>query len=362
MSKLMGISAGVKVGDDWWCISRIVNGLYKMDLTTEKTEYICKMPEKNSLGKQAYIDILYLKNRLFIIPGFAKKIAVFDIVSYQMSEIDIEPFYGGDGESFNVAGGCIYKQWLLLYPCMSSIFIRVDLQTLEVVVDDTFIDGNELKGRVFSYHNRHFQKKEKIYIALATYDGVVCVNVEEFSFYLIKIANSQTGYSAIMQVDDELWLAPNSVGDIVKYDMTRGTVERFGDYPKFFRRNNELAFCDFFCINNTNIILVPCMANMFLDIDRSTGEIKEYVIESEKKILLSTRESVNYIYIHNVKKCRCSCYLSSDLLNSLLIINEKGNIKKSYLIENAERIMDNVISVKESEGFDLEQYIKYLVD
>ncbi len=73
MSKLMGISAGVKVGDDWWCISRIVNGLYKMDLTTEKTEYICKMPEKNSLGKQAYIDILYLKNRLFIIPGFAKK-------------------------------------------------------------------------------------------------------------------------------------------------------------------------------------------------------------------------------------------------------------------------------------------------
>lgn len=358
MEKLSKMTVGTLVKNEWWCISRTFDGLYKMNLYNKSIECVCKMPEKNQPDKQAYIDILSLDDELYFIPAFAKNIAVYNITTKLMKQIDISDL-SKEGE-FSFAGACVYNNWLLLYPCFSTKFVRINLKTLQIDVNDTFIIDNELNKGNFAFHKRHFQEKKIIYIAIACEDAVVCVDIENFSFKMLKIDNNQTGYSAITKSGDDLWLAPTGNGNIVKYKMTNGKTKFLGEYPNGFKRSEGVSFSGFFDISDTKVGLAPFAANMFLCIDKNSGEITKYIINFKKKWLLSVMEDIRIINVHSVQKCGGKFYISSESLNRLLIIDKDGKVfEREYTTMLREK---DIIVVNESAGFDLKEYIDYMIN
>lgn len=361
MKKLVGMVAGACVDDEWWCISRILNGLYKFNLSTEQVEYICDLPEKNELDKQAYTDVILCGKELYFIPAFAKNVAIYDIEQGKFTEINILKYMAEGDKGFNIAGGAVYGEWLCLYPCLASSIIRINIKTKMIDTNNFYIETTGIKKDIFAYHKRHFQSDSGLYIALASYDGVLYIDIEKFEFYIIDIPNDGTGYSAIVKIEDDLWLAPNKEGAIVKYNIVNKRNEKIKEYPPKFRRNNDLAFSDFMYFGDDNLYLLPFAANMFIRIDKKQETMYKLELNFSEAWLLSVMDDITSINIHSSKRQGEKYYLFSESLNRMLIFDQDEKMdEKQFLLKICDKIGEKTINAKESRGFGLSDFLKYL--
>ena len=360
MNKIMGMVASVNINDEMWCVSRIWDGLYKVCITTGKVDYVCELPEKNELDRQAYTDILYCEGKLYFIPAFAKNIAVYDINEEKIAEINVSQYFIGREGEFNIGGGCIYGNWLYLYPCLSNILMRINIKNYMTEVDTSYIyDNNLKKGEIFAYHRRHYQINNELYIALASFDGVLCIDMNKFQFKVIPIPNNDSGYAAVVQLDSELWLAPNKKGAIVRYNIQNHRIERFENYPSEFKRSNGLAFSDFVCFNSDELYLLPFCANMIIKINAEKKTMEELKIRFSEPWLAAVMEDISSINIQSSKRYDDKYYLLSESLNRMLVISSDGEIAEVQFNDEDED-MNNTIFVKESRGFVLHDFLSYV--
>ena len=361
MVKLVGMVAGIKINDEMWCISRILNGLYKMNIAIGKVNYVCDLPEKNEPDRQAYTDILSYNGKLYFIPAFAKNIAVYDVKLSTFSEINISNYFKKSAGEFNIGGGCIYGEWLYLYPCLSNLLIRINVQNGEVEINDSFIKNNNLKKDIFAYHKRHCQIGNKLYIALASYDGVLCIDMENYEYKTYSIPNNGSGYAAIIDVKDELWLAPHGDGAVVRYNMKSKLIEKLGEYPCGFNRSRGLAFSAFINCSNENLYLLPFAANMIIKVDIEKRIMQQLNIELSEPWLYDAMRDITSINIQSATKFDDKYYLFSESLNRMFIVSCTGEINEvEFCLEEYKSRKTDAIYIKECRGFALSDFLSYI--
>lgn len=359
MYKTLGIVAGICVDNEWWCISRKIDGLYKLDIHTGNISHICELPEKNQIDKQAYTDIISYKNKLIFIPAFAKNVAIYDIEKEKLDMIEIFDYLRGC-EGIGIGGGVVYKDWLVLYPCLADVFIRINLNTNEIKVSKSVREMVGIDLEIFSYHKRHFQENNELYIPMAGYDAVFTVDIENFEFSIINIPNGESGFSGIIKIENELWLSPVKEAAIVKYNIENSEIKRYNSYPKFFKRNKTLAFSGLIDLGEY-ICILPFAANMFLKINKSTGTMDELVIHYEMPWYTAVLEDVTLINIHSFIYVDGKCFMFSELLNEIIMITKDNDILELPLIfEGSDNVISQCIDVNEARHFRLSEYLKCL--
>ncbi len=343
---LLGMCCGLKDGNNYWCLSSIFDGLYKMDLQTGEVEFVVELPEKNIFGKQMYSEILRYKNSLYMIPYFADNVAVVNINTFDVSVIVLEnklleqkKIESEKYHSWSIAGGCIYKNWLILYPGMGTYIYRIELDT-KFIKKLCFTEevqryyANSIYSDYYIDQGSHYLKDTYLYIPLSCMDAVIKLDIQNFKIKYYYIDNNNTGYCAIAYANKTFWLAPKRKGAFVRWDELNNKIIRMEQYPLGFERKEWRSFLRMIPYKD-KVYVLPCYANMLLIIDAKKNILLDGSFEK-----ITDRDYEKHMYMESTMLVRSvqlygdDLFIISGLANELIVYNLTENIRYIYCPQN----------------------------
>lgn len=361
----LNIYTGVKDNDKFWCVSRVYSGIYVINLNTFEAEYVCDLPEHNSVDRIAYNQILKHENKLYCIPFMAQQVAIVDLETYKVSTIKLEN--ESMKHAFRVNKGIIFDEWILLCPGGGRCFYRINLHTGRVDSNSFWTNEEERLYAIDCCSDNN-----SVYVTLAYRDTIVKVDVRNFSFELIDIYNNETGYSSILFHNNSLWIAPFKKGNLVEFNPLEKTIISRKEFPINFKREEFQSFISMIG-DDLHIYIIPLYGNMFLDIDMQEGIIKPelFGLSSKQMELMSKGSLATFA----MKEEKMYIVLSNGIgLLEYDINQEKFNIHKISipykLLNNRDMMIKEYLGeigsktklLIEENYFGLDDYVKCILE
>lgn len=248
-------------------------------------------------GGGYYTQAIEIGNKIYVIPGNAQHLLVIENNKIRKIEFGLQI---GKREAFS---GCRYNEkYLFLLPFFYPLLIRFDLETEEISYINGIqqfwvrnVEGEWQRGGVAQYENE-----------------LVFSSPEDNQFQFMDIdtlevrvasSNSDSNLGTLTIVPDgkELWLLPLNGMVITCWNPRTGEVREYSDLPSDFKSIKNSYECD--CgqkpfgniafsreSDRENIVISPCWGNMYLSLDRETGEMKKW----ELPILLTSHGKNGY--------------------------------------------------------------------
>lgn len=365
-------AAGVTIGRYFWTTAVNFNALYRIDIDKWNIEEVATF-SKDILGVELYIkEIVNIGTKLYIIPGRANNIAVFDLKDYTLSYI-----YLKDG---NLCDGCkfgsvmpygkdiyLFPQWL----CEDKIVkINTENDTISSLrLPKKLLDGKKGKGTFlfgnkcdniawitlgnrggfakFDFETERLQlydinNSDNFFIDILHYQKKLYLlswknQIIEFDYDLgkTKIIWEETDvdetYCRIVRIDNFLWLIPLEAKKIVKININDGIVENLhlsNRIKKFRRRNRNCAkFMDYSIIDH-KIYLWPFAINTAVILDDKDLTLQYRALELPKK----KTEQLKNLYLESGFTLDEDYLSVNDYLQDILHYNRNNVNRKSECI------------------------------
>lgn len=275
-------------GQDRWMITQ-GNKLYWSPENNYRYEYCCNLSEYAAAGY--YTRALEVGGKVYVCPGNAQDILVVAEGRVQRRiplEHQLEQ-YGAFSMAWNIG------QYIFMVPMRYPDIVRYD--TVRDKVDyinggnGVFVDYTDGKWRV----GGSCVWGDYLLLASPVDNRILAIHSESGKAGLLTTEVEDSGGCIAMAYDGtDMWLLPYSGTKVTRWNPGNGDARVYADVPEgFFCRElprgygtEERPF-SYAAFNGRYVFLSPYWGNMFLRLDRETGEMREWkppfpVLDQEK--------------------------------------------------------------------------------
>lgn len=219
--KYLQFSAAAMDGEFMWTVAENFNAIYRIRKSDFMTEFVCAIPGEDNLALELYASgIIMVERKLYLIPGTAKRIAIYHIDDNEFTFLSTEEMQGDHYPKF----GVVYQkeQYIYLFPqsMQVSYVLRIDTKTDIMERIEFVLDFNAPKERndIFFFG---------CCVSDSTWVGVGCPRVlgrfddltKRFSFRKLSKTNSYVYHI----VEHEGWLYLLTLqNEVIAFDPNTG--------------------------------------------------------------------------------------------------------------------------------------------
>lgn len=278
-------------GYDEWMITQ-GNRLYYSPNHDYQYEYYCDLAEYASGGY--YSAAIEIDGKVYVCPANAQDILVIQNRNI-VRKIELNHVLEQVGAFY-----CAWRinRYIFLIPNQYPAIVRLDTRSDEVayIYEGKEVFAKDVNGKRRIGGNCIWKQ----YVLLASPDDneVLAIDSESMKIQLLStMAENHCGCAGMVAMDTEVWLLPYEGNTITSWNPDTGEMREFSNLPEGFRCQNRPHRYD--CMERPfsmavpykdNILLSPCWGNMFLLLDKKTGEMQEWKMPFE----ISYKEKSEY--------------------------------------------------------------------
>ncbi len=298
--------------------STLFNGLFKIDVCTDKCAYVGKFPQERENGKRLHSKAIYVDGKIYFAPASAEYISVYDVLAGEFGTVSIHDYRGENRfykPALKFADAIKYRNYIFFISATYPAVIRMDCGTrvldyyADWVTDDSFIfrQGTLVKEPVF-------------YIPNTVGNTVLKFHMDECKGELFSVGSNNHGSWSICEAGSYYWLIPRNKGAFIRWDPVGNIVAEYDDYPENFADVNFLFTKGY--SSGGFLRAIPAYANMSVKIDPETGKIteNEFAKVGKDEAIGFLFESGPYYYLFRQRKMDGSSvteYIANYRLNIL---------------------------------------------
>lgn len=366
-----------------WAPAENDNGLYKVDISTHKAELVTRFDKEERCGRELYRNIIYYKEKLYLIPSRAKSIAIYDMITGEKKYVKLD--YSPDNNQIKFVDSIVYNNFIYLFPGFVSRIVKynMDDEHIEYLFGEICRpDKENAKKAIFLYgladnnemwigscrdnslyqfnlsqdcYNQYFieQGKEAFFVDVAKSENKLYLlsvlgevfewDIEKKNANLIwrfeEAADGQSFWRIVWNRGC-LWLLPGRAKNIVKIDLSENYNAQEIMYPvDFLFEYAQRSRFDNYVLREDKIYIYPSNGNMFLKLDCVSDTI------SGEKVLYDT-DAYNQRVESKVKG-------EDGISQSTFYLYDENICPLEYFV-------DRVIEEKETYGFERAEAFKHL--
>lgn len=268
-------------GKDWTIIQG--NKLYHAPNHDFNFKYYCELSEYAS--GNYYQKVLEINGQVYVLPlcsqdilkikdhKIEKKISLKQVPNHQHKHLFSEVIHIDD-KIFIVPNN---------YPYIVCYNIKTDEVKYISGLKDFFVQGanTNLFRRAYGIF------EDQLLLASPNRKAILSLNVNTFQMRMIEVErNAKSGYFSMVTDNNSFWLLPFEGTTIQRLNMKSGMIDTFNNLPEGFQCRkllrgslcNERAFSSGIC-NDEELLLIPHWGNMFVRINKKTGQASEWKTE-----------------------------------------------------------------------------------
>lgn len=300
--QILQFVCGVIVNDTLWVSAERHNGLYKVNLSTNKAELVCRFTEEDLLRYELYQKMIHYGNKLILIPWRAKSIAIYDMVNGDMEYItpDYDAIYGLPkfSEAF------VHENYVYMFPAVTPNIVRLDLDTKEIsYLPECCKDLAQPNKKITIFSGGEYSN-EHIWIATTQTNCLVEFSPNDNTYKIHSIGENKAGFRDVAITDDgkKMYLI-NTDNEVIEWN-------REQDKTKIIWRDSSNTFSKFHRIVwlKQCLWLIPRDGNGLKKIEvLEDGSFKaKEILPSQNDFLEDERFTVRTNYIlqdNNILEC-----------------------------------------------------------
>ncbi|MBQ7944877.1 MAG: hypothetical protein IJ326_12560 [Lachnospiraceae bacterium] len=318
----------------WFCTSNF-KCLGSINLETKKKEYFDVPSEGLYSTGRAFGSMQLVGRKIFLIPFREKAIMEFDIDTRQFYQIEIDKSIVGN-EKILFLGTKLYKDYLFIMGVNVPAIIRLNTVTREIVYITDW--KNKVQGLIFEHQDAYFRKQnilyeDKLYVPFCNANAILEVDCASLNTIVHKLGDEKQGYSGICREKNHVWLSPRKQGEIVKWNIKNGQIEKTYIAHRANIRN-KLSYIGIICVGDEKMLLPISGREKDVYIAKNIREL-----EGEYSFV---QENGNDIIVYEKRK------------GILTLFNTHFNTKDMVEIEIDKNVIDIERIVQEKNNFLLE--------
>lgn len=196
-----------------WFIHGRMNMLFKLDLNTLQYELIGSVPEEKLFQAFLYTGIVKYKQRIILVPGFAKNLAIYDVAEKKFKKIKITT-KEKDISSYLFEEAEVWKNWLICYPYNASFLLKINLDSLEMKKINLL--GEKESEENVTFYSRA-RVKNNVYMVCDKTNSIIKVNLDADQLSVIKSPNDER-YTKIAALGTKIVLFSSETQEIILLD------------------------------------------------------------------------------------------------------------------------------------------------
>ncbi len=196
-----------------WFIHGRMNMLFKLDLNTLQYELIGSVPEEKLFQAFLYTGIVKYKQRIILVPGFAKNLAIYDVAEKKFKKIKITT-KEKDISSYLFEEAEVWKNWLICYPYNASFLFKINLDSLEMKKINLL--GEKESEENVTFYSRA-RVKNNVYMVCDKTNSIIKVNLDADQLSVIKSPNDER-YTKIAALGTKIVLFSSETQEIILLD------------------------------------------------------------------------------------------------------------------------------------------------
>lgn len=246
--------------------------LYKLDLKDGKIEKVLVFPGSAEDRKLCYSDIIRVKNKFILVPGWAEDVYIYDIQTKQGIKIVLSE---SQKHLRKFDKGIEYEGKLFLVPAGYPAIVSIDLDNFEIHEFKECIQSfllDEPSKLMFSWG---FIKREQyLYLASCNESRILIFNMEDGSYKIKEIGDYPYGYCRIIYDGKYFWLGGYNTNHIVRWDETTDEIKEF-TFPIDQKPSEEWYFSSSIIEYGDEIILFYGFSANIVFMNKITGECRK---------------------------------------------------------------------------------------
>lgn len=211
------------------------NVILKMDLFDLSIDVLDSYPDENFDNVGLFGNLLYVNNKLVLVPLMANRIWIFDIATSKWDSINLDESINGLRAKF--FGAIPYDKYVYLLGHYYEGIIRLDLSNKSIELIPIHISRDIENDGLFMWD--YCMDNNLCYIPSLLTNQVYILNLENGSINVRDIGSNKNRYAGITWDGQFYWLAPRRNGSYVRWDGKDGFIEF--DLPNGFE-NDEFYF------------------------------------------------------------------------------------------------------------------------
>lgn len=259
------------VGEEEWLWSANFNALYKRDRSAGKIEKVGDFT--SSCKTAAYSKIVVYKKKIIGLPFAADQIFVYDIEEsrFRYVDIGIQGIETKSGHLNKFYGAVTRENLLYMIGCNTAYILVFDMEkeSVEDYIDlYPYAEDKEVADK--GYMREGILYKNTL-LAPAAYENFIFeIDLNDLHVTKRRIEKHGKGFSAIHELDGQIWLLPYDEGDIIVWDIaaekkTVHCVDRFFSFVQGKRNFLSAA------ARNKRVWIFPIVGSAVLSYDCETG-------------------------------------------------------------------------------------------
>lgn len=336
------------------------NGLYKVDLESQKCNYIMRFPNEDVGGNRIYGSALYYDSEIYFIPMSGKYISIFNIDQNAIDQVSIPvplnefPFYK---DNFKFSEAVYYKEYIYIFPFTYPGILKLDVATNKITVLNNWVprEGYFFRGGMC-------RDESHVYLPSGINKIILEFNMETEQTVIHQIGMHNNGAMCIHKYEDCYWIVPRLKGSIIIWNPERNIVNEITEYPRDFK-SGKIVFSKIICCGK-KLFFMPASANSALSINKNTGEImiEDKWKPNENALVTCMFETDSYYYF-------CEYNNSHEVSKRYRICKADGKTEPyAFIVENTEEFKRDYIGaaieqreiMKESENFKLGDFLNLI--
>lgn len=299
-------------GDDIWFVHGKINIFGKYNKKSRKLEEIQTIPDERVFQDTLYQEIYKQGDKIYLIPAWAKEIAIYDIVKRKFSKIKLNK-----GEKYINKlkfGKCIvFEQVLYCIPCYYEAIVKIDLNTQEITYINLY---NYTKKGISVYLGDGVLFERKIIGPWNLSNQLFVLDLKSEKIELISIGGKEKQYSKINKIGNNLVLYDENSKNVLSISIRKKAINN--------KINVKFEYSKLSTLAGNILVMDACATEQVVCLDEN-GKVKyESIGKPRNKGVFENS------YCFGITSIKGTEYAYFDTTNYLLYIMDGININEQF--------------------------------
>lgn len=331
------------VGEYIYFISGESTMLFATSIVDNSTSIVSIIPEELFFINQAFRRMLYWNNELIFIPYNARSVHFYNINSktWRKSKCIKEEY-----NHCMYIEALIHNDKLIMIGADEPNIIEMDLDDLSFKIVNMCFEKYKVTGELIC-RGGYSVFNNVLYIAIATKNVVVGIDLEDWSDKEYNIVGEVGGFSGIARIDGNYWLAPRKNGNIIKWN----GEDRFEKIDLPFELDKSVCYFGGLCFDDKYIYIYGLSGNFTVRIGRNTGFLDYYKKQYVFLKSMPDNKTIGQVLCGTIEVSE------HDRMTRIACSIEKNKLNAVYKDMNYKSILSLNLILKEKDYFGLSDYI-----
>lgn len=272
-------SAMEKVRDVLYFAQITGNKLIQYNMTTGKYKIETVFYGEPEAEKSLFIDIVRVKEKLYMIPDSANAIYEYDLISGKVQNYKLKTSDNKKRIRQKFSGAVVWNDELILIPWRYPAIIRFHLENKSLIYETGYIEllrklRNDLRGeKPILCGRKSCTCQDKLYMLLHDTDKIIQYGLNDKKCSVISLEAPGTAFQVLCGDERSIWALAAKEKRIIRLNPDEKEKGEYIGYPENF----EAIYSSFRTAVDTGdaIWCFPLLGNMVISIDKRNGHVIE---------------------------------------------------------------------------------------